>query len=125
MLNLCQTLLNPASDDNRDAKLKDGSKIIKGLDLDKYIISNVGAFDALDLVLAVEIFADSTLMNVQEALESQLVQNMRHLHPDLASELLYKLTSRQFGTRTLITATVKRVELDSLLVQNLAPETVC
>ena len=76
-------------------------------------------------MLAVEVFADSSLINVQEALETQLVQNMRHLHPELASELLYKLTSRQFGTRTLITATVKRVELDSHMAQNLAPETVC
>jgi len=73
----------------------------------------------------VEVFANSTLVDVQEALEMQLVQNIRHLHPEIASELLYKLTSRKFGTRTLITAAVKRVELDSHMATMLAPETIC
>ena len=50
---------------------------------------------------------------------------MRHLHPELASDLLYKLTSRHLGTRTLITAAVKRVELDSLMASNLSAETRC
>ena len=51
----------------------DGSTVIKGIELDKFIIHNIGALTAEDLVLAVEIFAESSLLNVQEALETQLV----------------------------------------------------
>lgn len=43
--------------------------MIRGLDLDKFIINNLGAYDSLDLVYAVEVFADTTLQDVQEALE--------------------------------------------------------
>jgi len=50
---------------------------------------------------------------------------MRHLLPENVSELLYKLTSRALGSRSLITATVKRVELDSHLITALSPETIC
>jgi len=46
---------------------------------------------------------------------------MRLLIPEVASELLYKLTSREIGTRSLITAAVKRVELDSHMIAVLAP----
>lgn len=50
---------------------------------------------------------------------------MRHLLPEVASELLYKLTSRALGSRSLITATVKRVELDSHMIAALSPVTMC
>lgn len=50
---------------------------------------------------------------------------MRHLLPEIASNLLYKLTSRQIGTKTLINAAIKRVELDSHLCADLAPTTLC
>lgn len=39
--------------------------------------------------------------------------------------MLYKLTSRQIGTKTLINAAIKRVELDSHLCADLAPSTLC
>lgn len=51
----------------------DGSKVIRGIELDKFIVHNIGALTAPDLVKAVEIFSESSLMNVQEALETQLV----------------------------------------------------
>lgn len=50
---------------------------------------------------------------------------MRHLLPEVASNLLYKLTSRQIGTKTLVNATIKRVELDSHLCKDLPPQTIC
>ena len=46
---------------------------------------------------------------------------MRLLNPIVVSDLLYKLTKNQLGTRTLITAVVKRVELDSHMVSALTP----
>ena len=45
----------------------------------------------MDLILAIDVFVDSNLSELQLAIETQLVQNMRLLHPDLASDLLYKL----------------------------------
>ena len=50
---------------------------------------------------------------------------MRQLLPEIASELLYKLTSKQIGTSTLINATVRRVELDSHMIATLDPQTIC
>lgn len=50
---------------------------------------------------------------------------MRHLNPEVASELLYKLTRQELGTRTLITATIKRVELDGHMLAALSPQTIC
>ena len=79
----------------------------------------------MDLVVAVEVFSDSTLNEVQMAVEMQLIQNMRLLVPELASDLLYKLTKQNLGTRSLMTATLKRVELDSHMIVDLQPETMC
>lgn len=50
---------------------------------------------------------------------------MRHLLPAVASNLLYMVTSRQIGTKALVNAAVKRVELDSHLCSELPPQTVC
>lgn len=50
---------------------------------------------------------------------------MRLLTPTVVSDLLYKLTKHQLGTRSLITAVVKRVELDSHMVPALTPQTIC
>ena len=47
---------------------------------------------------------------------------MRHLSPETVSELLYKLTKKELGTRTLITAAVKRVELDSHMAATLTAQ---
>ena len=66
LLNLSNVLLSTG-------EANDGSTVIRGIELDKFIIHNVSAFTATDLVLAVEIFAESSLTNVQEALETQLV----------------------------------------------------
>ena len=53
------------------------------------------------------------------------MQNMRHLSPETVSELLYKLTKKELGTRTLITAAVKRVELDSHMAATLTAQNIC
>ncbi len=50
---------------------------------------------------------------------------MRLLIPEVASDLLYKLASKELGSRTLITAAVKRVELDSHMIAVLNPQTMC
>ena len=50
---------------------------------------------------------------------------MRHLSPETVSELLYKLTKKELGTRTLITAAVKRVELDSHMAATLTAQNIC
>ena len=55
----------------------------------------------------------------------QLIQSMRLLIPEVASDLLYKLVTKELGTRTLITAAVKRVELDSHMIAVLTPSTMC
>jgi len=68
LLHLCETLL--ASNESKDQTNHSGSHMIRGLDLDKFVINNLGAYDSLDLVRAVEVFADSTLEDVQEALET-------------------------------------------------------
>ena len=115
---LCNVLLDPEN-------LSRSETLIKGLEIDKFLLNSIGMLDQHDLVMAVEVFANSTLQDVQVAIETQLVQNMRLLQPDLASDLLYRLTSRQMGTRTLITAAIKRVELDSHMIATLSPQTIC
>ena len=46
-----------------------GSEIIKDLDLDKFILNQIGSLNQADLVRAVEIFADSTLLELQQGIQ--------------------------------------------------------
>ena len=41
-----------------------GSQLIKDLELDKFILNQIGSLDQIELVNAVEIFADSTLLEL-------------------------------------------------------------
>ena len=99
------------------------------MDIDKFILEQIGSLSQLDLVHAVEVLSESELVDLQEAVDRQLVLNMRNLHPELVSDLLYMLTSKQLGSKTLITATIKRVELDGLLdghiLDKLEAKTIC
>lgn len=59
LVNLCRVLIQPESK-NTDVCAK-GSAIIEGLELDKFILSQIGSFTQLDLLDAVDVFANSTL----------------------------------------------------------------
>ena len=41
-----------------------GSQLIKELDLDKFILNHIGSLNQTELVSAMEIFADSTLLEL-------------------------------------------------------------
>lgn len=69
LIGLCRVIL-AGKDAQSQAK---GSDLIKGLEIDKFLTTQLGALDEHDLVFAMETFADSSLLEVQQAIDIQLV----------------------------------------------------
>ena len=69
LIGLCRVIL-AGKDAQSQAR---GSDLIKGLEIDKFLTTQLGALDEHDLVFAMETFADSSLLEVQQAIDIQLV----------------------------------------------------
>ena len=54
---LCNVLLDPENLDRSET-------LIKGLEIDKFLLNSIGMLDQHDLVMAVEVFANSSLQDV-------------------------------------------------------------
>lgn len=64
LITLCKVILL-GHEAEETGVLAQGSELIKGLEIDRFILSQIDSLDQLDLVDAVEVFADSTLLNIQ------------------------------------------------------------
>lgn len=71
LINLCKILLD--SEDSSEELKTRGSELIIGLGIDAFILNQVSSLDQLDLLHAVDVFSNSTLTEVQQAIEMHLI----------------------------------------------------
>ena len=111
LLRLCEVLLGgpQASTETQDA----GSNMIRGLNIDEFLLNYGGSHGHEQTLQAVEIFSRSSLIELQEYFEGLLIKSARYLDFSQASTALYLMVSREFGSEPAISALLKRVIDDS------------
>lgn len=88
--------------------------VIKGLGIDEFMMNiGAGSYSFSELLLATEVFEDSTLTEMKEHFESLFLGAIKSQDVFSASHALYRLVTKEMGSRLLITSMLDRVMSDS------------
>jgi len=107
-------LLGNSQTDSSDVAVESGSEIIQGLGIDEFLLNYGGSHSFEEIMYAVEIFFRSNLPELRDYFESSLIRSANYMDMQRASNALYLMVSREFGSNKAIQAMIDRVLDDSL-----------
>ena len=102
-----------------------GSELIKTIGIDEFLIKYGISYGLDELILATEIFDNSTLSELKQHFETQFIKTIRYLDVEQVSNTFYQLVSKKIGSPELVSTVLERALSDSSLMQTMDAQIIC